>query len=84
MRSEGGLVAPHLSDERPTAPLKMVKRNHMGDSYTERAQTADALARNARNDRERQAFEEIALIWRRLASGERPVTAPEERTFEPR
>jgi len=39
----------------------------MGDTYADRARAAEALARKARKEPERRAFEEIALIWRRLA-----------------
>ena len=40
---------------------------------------AEALAARARNERERQAFEEIVSIWRRLAEGEPPPQDDEER-----
>jgi hypothetical protein len=40
----------------------------MPDRYLERAREADAQATRARNEEERQTFEEIAVIWRRLAA----------------
>jgi hypothetical protein len=55
----------------------------MGESYTDRARGAEALARKARTPRERLAFEEIALIWRRLAAGQRVDTSAENRSFGP-
>lgn len=54
----------------------------MGETYADRAEAAEELARQARNERERRAFEEIARIWRRLAGGA-PVEMPEDRTFGP-
>lgn len=54
----------------------------MGETYADRVATAEALARNARKEAERRAFEEIALIWRRLASGDRSTRTPKGSTLE--
>jgi hypothetical protein len=42
----------------------------MAPDYRSRAKDAEALARTARSEAERQAFEEIADIWSRLAERE--------------
>lgn len=59
---------------------KMSSLDSMGQTYIDRAMAAEALARNARKEAERQAFEEIARIWRRLASGERAAIGPDARS----
>jgi hypothetical protein len=53
----------------------------MTASYEERALGAEALARRARNPREREAFSEIAKLWRRLAGGLNAEQQGEARTF---
>jgi len=50
----------------------------MPGNYLDRLKEAEELAKRARNDRERVAFDEIASIWRRLAEG--PAPNPEKPT----
>ena len=52
----------------------------MPGNYQDRLREAEALVQRARDAHERQAFEEIANIWRRLAQREPPPSpnSPEE------
>jgi hypothetical protein len=55
----------------------------MGETFADRAREAEALARKARSERERSAFEEMAVLWRRLAAGQGAATPAAERVLEP-
>lgn len=51
----------------------------MTETYVQRAQDAEALAKSARTPEERRAFRDIAAIWRRLAEQQaEPAAEPPE------